>query len=286
MKLIHSKASDPTRSLPRIAIAVRLKNERKSLPALISSLQAQTVYHECELIFLDSGSTDGSIEYLREYADRIYAIAPAEFQFGRSCNQIVSQCTAPYVVLLSAHVTITEADAVEVAVAALEENEQLAAIYLRQKTEGVPNVDFSPYESLFLKKRFPGSSLDMMGHAFPPTAPVSNAAAVLRRSAWEHTPFPEVQASEDFLWARTVVNQGRSVRYIGSRSIVHNHCETADQIYRRVRINKVAQNGVEPQYRKAFLYFAGIFGALLCVERASLTTSFRYAKAHAAAYIK
>jgi GT2 family glycosyltransferase len=286
MQLIHTKTTEPFARRPRIAIAVRLKNERKFLPALIASLQGQTVRHDCELVFLDSGSTDGSIDYLRDYADRIYAIAPSEFQFGRSCNQIVSQCVAPFVVLLSAHVIVTEPDALEVAVTALERNAALGAVYLRQKTDGVPNQDFSNYESLFLKKRFPVSNLDMTAESMPPAAPVSNAAAVIRRSVWEGTPFPEVQASEDVLWARTIVQQGLAVRYLGERSIVHNHSETADQIYRRVRMNKIAQNGTRPQYRKALLYFAGIFGALLYVERASLSTSFHYAKAHATAYIK
>lgn len=286
MKLVYSKAPDPSAARPRIAIAVRLKNERKFLPALIASLQAQTVYGDCELVFLDSGSTDGSVEYLRTYADKIYAIAPSEFQFGRSCNQVLSACNAPFVVLLSAHVVITEPDALEVAVGALERNEKLAAVYLRQKTAGVPNEDFSAYESLFLKKRFPVSNLEMNAASIPAAAPVSNAAAVIRLSVWERTAFPEVQASEDVLWARTVLAQGATVLYIGERSIVHNHSETADQIYRRVRINKVAQIGDKPQYRKALFYFAGIFGALLCIERASLSTSLRYAKAHAAAYIR
>jgi len=286
MKLVHSKVPESSDARPRIAIAVRLKNERKFLPALIASLQEQTVFGNCELVFLDSGSADGSVEYLRRYADRIYAIEPSEFQFGRSCNQIISACEAPYVVLLSAHVVIAEPDALELAVGALERNQKLAAVYLRQKTAGVPNKDFSAYESLFLKKRFPVSNLDMTAASIPTAAPISNAGAVVRRSVWVQTAFPEVQASEDVLWARTVVKQGASLLYIGERSIVHNHSETAEQVYRRVRINKVAQNGSKPQYRKAFFYFAGIFGALLCIERASLATSFRYAKAHAAAYIK
>lgn len=286
MKLVHSKAKDSSTVRPRISVAVRLKNERAFLPALIASLQAQTVFDQCELVFLDSGSTDGSVDYLRDHADKIFAIEPAEFQFGRSCNQVVSACQAPFVVLLSAHVVIAEPDALEVAVNALKRDENLAAVYLRQKTAGMQNEDFSAYESLFLKKRFPAKNLKMTAASFPSTAPVSNAAAIIRRVVWEQAAFPEVQASEDVLWAREIVKKGTTVLYIGERSIVHNHSETAEQIYRRVKINKVAQIGSKPQYRKALFYFVGIFGALICIERASVSTSLRYAKAHATAYIR
>lgn len=286
MKLIYSKEKNSLGVPPRISVAVRLKNECKFLPALIASLQKQTIFWDCELVFLDSGSTDGSIEYLRRCADKIYAIDPVEFQFGRSCNQIISQCETPYIVLLSAHVVVAEADALEVAVRSLEADTQLAAVYLRQKAEGIQNKDFSPYESLFLKKRFPVLNQEMDEASMPVPAPISNAAAVIRRLTWQQTAFPEVQASEDVLWAKLIVKQGLKVLYLGERSIVHNHCESADQIYRRVRINKIAQNGTDPQYLKSIFYFVGIFGALLFMERTQVLTALRYAKAHAVAYIR
>lgn len=286
MKLIYSKARDPSDAKFRVSIAVRLKNERRFLPALIESLEKQTIFRHCELVFLDSGSTDGSIEYLREYAEKIYSIEPAEFQFGRSCNQIISQCAAKYVVLLSAHVVIAESDALEVALLSLERDTQLAAVYFRQKTEGVSNKDFSPYESLFLKKRFPELNLEFKKETIPAAAPISNAAAVIRQQIWRQTSFPQVLASEDVLWAKLVVEQGFKLLYLGEKSIVHNHCESPEQIYKRVRINKIAQNGNMPQYRKAMVYFIGIFGALLFIERTRVLTAFRYAKAHATAYVR
>lgn len=286
MKLIYSRDNDASANKAVMAIAIRLKNELKSLPALISSIRSQTIYNRCKLIFLDSGSTDGSIEYLHEHADKIFSIEPSDFQFGRSCNQIVEQCEEPYIALLSAHVSLTERDALEVAMTELDRDDLIAAVYLRQRTEGKSDRDFSSYESLFLRKRFPLFNIKMVADSIPSAPPISNAAAVIRRSIWEKESFPEVPASEDLLWARAVVEKGNKLFYVGERSIVHNHCETPEQIYRRVKINKIAQFGSEAQYFKALYYFFGILVGLFVLEHASLSVSLRYAKAHAIAYLR
>lgn len=287
MKLIHSGSRHQhASSAPLISIAVRLKNERPFLPALIGSLRQQTIYDTCELVFLDSGSTDGSVEYLREHADRVYAIMPGEFQFGRSCNQIVGHCRGQFVVLLSAHVVLSESDAVETAVKILKDDAKLAAVYFAQKTAGVSGIDYSPYESLFLKKRFPSHDLRISCSAFPDRPPISNAAAVIRKDLWSTCRFPEVAASEDVLWARQIVLQGYEVAYIGSKHIVHNHAESTDSVYRRVKINKIAQFGQRPKPLKALYYFLGIFAGLVWIERADIRQAYKYARAHSKAYLK
>jgi glycosyltransferase involved in cell wall biosynthesis len=286
MKLIHTRPHDRfCDNTPLISIAVRLKNERPFLPALIESLHLQTVNEACEYIFLDSGSTDGSVEYLREHADGIYAILPGEFQFGRSCNQIVEKCRGRFVVLLSAHVVLAQPDALDAAITLLNDNSKLAAVYFAQKTAGISGVDYSPYESLFLKKRFPVDDMWIRSDNFPVRAPISNAAAVIRKDLWKTCRFPEVAASEDVLWAKQIVAEGYEVAYIGSKQIVHNHAESTETVYRRVKINKVAQFGQRAQPIRACYYFFGIFAGLMWIERAGLREAFRYARAHSKAYL-
>jgi GT2 family glycosyltransferase len=162
----------------------------------------------------------------------------------------------------------------------------LAAVYLAQKTAGVSGVDYSPYESLFLKKRFPADDMRISAAAFPARAPISNAGAVIRKDVWDACRFPEVAASEDVLWARQIVTEGYEVAYLGSRHIIHNHAESTDTVYRRVRINKIAQFGQQPRPFKAFYYFLGIFAGLVWIERADLRQAFDYARAHSKAYLK
>lgn len=49
----------------RIAVIVVIHNSEAVLPALIEHLPVRTEHHECPLIVVDSGSTDGSVEVVR-----------------------------------------------------------------------------------------------------------------------------------------------------------------------------------------------------------------------------
>lgn len=284
MELIFSSENSRRGVSPIISIAIRLKNEISHLPKLMESILSQTAYESCELIFLDSGSTDGSVEFLKHYADRIYAIEPGEFQFGRSCNQIIECCKGEFIALLSAHVVISECDALESGLNCLTD-QRVSAVYFRQKTSGVRCQDYSPYEDLFLRRRFPGKTMRMSKEFMPVTPPISNAAALVRRKTWEKLKFPEVAASEDLIWAQEVVKSDRTLIYLSSKSIIHNHCESPAQIYRRVKINKTSQFGEVRMPLKASLSFLKILFGLLLIERTPVPMALSYARAHASAYL-
>jgi rhamnosyltransferase len=260
-----------------------MKNEVRHLDALVESLKKQTIFAQTELIVLDSGSCDGSVELIEAHADKIYSIEPEEFQFGRSCNQVVSVCEGEFVLLLSAHVQLCDTDAIERAVEVMQDK-HIAGVYFRQVAKGVSGKDFSSYERAFLKKRFPARSRLMCKSDFGSSLPVSNAGAVIRRSVWEQIPFPEIVASEDLLWARTVADAGFNFAYLADKEIVHNHNESPAKIYKRVRINKVAQSGERMMPVRGIIFFLAILLVLLVNERDSLGNSLRYATAHARAY--
>ena len=66
-----ARSNPPTPSgTPAVSIVVPLLDERDALPGLIDEIDAMTATSglDCELIFVDDGSTDGSGEYLNERA--------------------------------------------------------------------------------------------------------------------------------------------------------------------------------------------------------------------------
>ena len=53
----------------RVSVVVPAYNEKKLLPSCLESLKSQT--HPCEIVVCDNGSTDGSLDIARKYADKV-----------------------------------------------------------------------------------------------------------------------------------------------------------------------------------------------------------------------
>src|SRR5690348_14484209 len=62
---------------PALSVAVRVKNEAAHLPRLWESLKRQSLSPAMEVVFLDSGSTDGTVATIRNFDASLYTV-PAE----------------------------------------------------------------------------------------------------------------------------------------------------------------------------------------------------------------
>lgn len=51
----------------------------------------------------------------------------------------------------------------------------------------------------------------------------SDNNSCLRKSVWEHVPFPEVEFGEDQLWADTIISLGYEKVYVPSAAVYHSH---------------------------------------------------------------
>src|SRR6266568_4290834 len=94
------KMSDPLAS-----IIMRSFNEGWALRETLPALQAQE-YRNWELLVIDSGSTDGSVELIRKAAPRHFVqIAPHEYQPARVMNQGMELARSEYGIFLNADAT-------------------------------------------------------------------------------------------------------------------------------------------------------------------------------------
>ena len=90
-------------SHPVCSIIIRSYNEEKHLERLLEGILQQTV-NDVEIILVDSGSTDRTLEIASQYPVRLLHIAPQEFTFGRSLNLGIQNAQAEFLVFASAHV--------------------------------------------------------------------------------------------------------------------------------------------------------------------------------------
>lgn len=268
-----------------VAYLVRMKNEAASLPEMIKSIEEQAAGSRTAiLIFLDSGSSDESLRVAEDTTlpHIIYAIDPREFQFGATCNLIAQLASARYLMFLSGHVVLKQSNLVAASIDYMDAHERVAGLSFRQ----VPNAatGFNLYEQIYLARTFPRlrEGYVEIGRA----GAFSNAASLIRASAWQSIPFEPVVASEDHLWAEAAKARGFDVLYSSHFDVAHSHNESPEAVFKRVRINKLARFGEGRQPVRFLKSLFGVFAVLWAASKGRRPRfAITYALAHAAAYV-
>src|ERR1700760_2107513 len=89
--------------LPEVAVVIPSWNSAALLPALLDSLAASG--EEVELLVVDNGSRDGTVELLRERGVEHVAL-PENVGFATAMNRGVAATSAPFVLGLNADTVV------------------------------------------------------------------------------------------------------------------------------------------------------------------------------------
>ena len=82
------------------SIVIRAYNEAQHLPRLLEGIQQQTI-KDVEIILVDSGSTDDTLEIAKKYPVKIVEIKPSDFSFGYSLNTGCKNASGDFLVFIS-----------------------------------------------------------------------------------------------------------------------------------------------------------------------------------------
>jgi rhamnosyltransferase len=88
-------------SPPRATVIVRARDEERTIGRTLEALRDQSV--PAEVIVVDSGSTDRTLEIANKYCDRLIEIPADSFTFGHALNAGARAASAPVHFALSAH---------------------------------------------------------------------------------------------------------------------------------------------------------------------------------------
>ena len=84
---------------PLISVVIPVKNGDNCLKDLFEGLARQTLYKVCEIIVIDSGSTDKSLEICEQYNIAVHQIAPASFNHGLTRKLGVELSRGKYILM-------------------------------------------------------------------------------------------------------------------------------------------------------------------------------------------
>jgi len=209
---------------PLVSIILRSFNEGWALCETLPAVQAQE-YRNWELIALDSGSTDGSVQLLRQAKLRhLVQIEPGTYNPSRVLNQGMELARGDFGVFLNADATPQGQDWLRPLVLALQDP-MTAAVFGRQ----IPRPDCRAVYALDYERCFgPDRESARWDHFF------SMVSSGLRKDIWSRRGFLEkMQYSEDEEYTRWCRAHGYRVRYCAESVVMHSHNYTAQQAYRR-----------------------------------------------------
>ena len=86
-----------------VSVVIRALNEAAHMGRLLASLSAQNRQPD-EIVLVDSGSTDRTVEIAEQFDCRVIHMPPSEFTFGRSLNWGCDAAKGDLLIFVSAHV--------------------------------------------------------------------------------------------------------------------------------------------------------------------------------------
>ena len=222
--------------MTKCSVVIRAFNEERHLGKLLSGLKCQTI-QPIEIILVDSGSTDATVEVATKQGVQVVKIKPEDFSFGRSLNLGISKATAEKIIICSAHVYPVYPDWLEKLLAPLADP-KIALTYGKQR--GSETNHFSE-QQIFLHW-YPEQTDLHQSHPF-----CNNANAAIQKSLWITHPYHEnLPALEDLEWAKWAHDKGLGIAYVKDAEVIHVHHETWKGVLNRYRREGMAFKNIYP----------------------------------------
>lgn len=241
----HGSEGRDMKAEPRVSIVLPTLNGMETLPEVFDALDQQRTAFAFEKVAVDSGSTDGTREFLSHRADRLIEISPAEFDHGATRNLGIEAAGGDLVVLLVQDAVPASSDWLDALTAPFAEDDSLAGTFARQ----LPRPDASRVTRYALGRwvaawETPYTSAVESPEAFGRLSPeqrfrrsaFDNVCSCLRRSVWQRTPFRPIPIAEDLAWAREVLLIGHKLAYVPGAAVEHSHERSALYEFRRTQL--------------------------------------------------
>ncbi len=205
-----------------VSIIIPVKNGEKTIGATLSMIYSQESPYLFEVIIIDSGSTDNTLQIVKSHPARVYTIKPAEFAHGKVRNFGAELANGKYLVYTTQDAIPFDESWLANLIRNFEEPD-VAGVYGRQ----IPYETTNPIESFFIINHYPemrsvkrkgSGSLDIDTIFF------SDVNSSLLKTIWGKYPYDnEINTGEDIEWAKSVLLAGYTIIYDPTAAVYHSH---------------------------------------------------------------
>lgn len=209
-----------------VTVVMRSFNEAWAIGESIRQVFNQDFRGEIELIVIDSGSSDGSIELIRQDGRaRLIEIPLGTYVPGPVLNMGAREASHEWIVYLNADATPVGRDWLTRLLRSCSDDPEFGAAFSRQ----IPRPDCQAVFAHDYDRCFgPERESKHWDHFF------SMVSCVTHRSVLAKVPIREdLQYAEDDEWTRRLIAAGHHVIYAIDSVVMHSHNYTLKQSYKR-----------------------------------------------------
>lgn len=240
---------------PVFSIIIPTKNGEKTIRRAIESWLSQTLADKSEIIIIDSGSTDQTLNIVKQYPARLYTIPPEAFSHAATRNYAVSLAKGQFILMTVQDAWASSNSILDKALKHFQDPQTVAVA----GTQAVPHEpdknplqwyrpvskpkattrQFSPqeFEKLPAEKKLEVSRLD-------------DVCAFYRKSALQTLPFPPAEFGEDVLWAMEAYRRGWKIVFDPEILVWHYHHYDSKQkfiVRKRAEQQLKKRLGIKPE---------------------------------------
>lgn len=216
---------------PDVSIVVPTRNGASTLPALFDALASQQDSAARELIVVDSGSTDGTLDLARAAADHVIEIAPHRFNHGTARNVGIGRAAGRFVVLTVQDARPLTRDWLTHLLAPLRQDPAVAGTFARQVTRPEASAVTRAQLAHWIASQTTPRVVTLAPDTFAQLSPADrlarcafdNVCSAIRRAVWEIAPFQPTPIAEDLEWSRNVLLSGHAIAYTPDAVVEHSH---------------------------------------------------------------
>ena len=231
--------------MTRVSVVVPTRNAGAEFPEVLGAILAQEIRGTLEVVAIDSGSTDGTLELLRDRPVRLIEIPPGEFNHGATRNLGVREARGELVGLVVQDARPLDRRWLQRLVDCFEDP-VVAGAYSCQ----IPRPDANPFIRDRLRRWVAAQTeprtQQVAGEdellALPPLERLSrvafdNVSSCVRRSVALEIPFRRKQFGEDLDWGYRAVLAGYSLVFEPRSKVVHSHNRSIWYEFKRIYLD-------------------------------------------------
>lgn len=215
-----------------VTIVIPTKNGGKQFESVLEMVEKQKTQYSYEVICVDSGSADQTVEIIKKHSYACYQIKPEEFGHGRTRNYGASKGTGEYIVFLTQDALPADENWLENLVTPMKMDRDIVGAF----GSHIPYEDCNPFDKRDIEAHFKGFGvtntiyyIDDWNRYFADEgyrhvmAFFSDNNSCLRRSVWEKWPYEDVDFAEDQIWVRSMLEKGFKKVYCPDAAVYHSH---------------------------------------------------------------
>jgi len=218
----------------KVSVVIPTKNAGQDFYHVLEGIRKQKGIQDIELVIVDSGSKDDTLNLSKRYGAKMLSIDPSEFCHGRTRNYGAQSATGDYLIFLSQDAIPAGDTCFFDMIRGMKNDPDIAAVsarqvprsdadlfvcwqiwnhyekFLRYKEDTVISVDRKTFDSLIPSDKRRVAQLD-------------NIFSCIRRDVFNKFKFNDLKYAEDLDLGLRLIKKGFKIGFLSSVGAIHSH---------------------------------------------------------------